>query len=347
MDEETRFDGPDPKSGIGKSGLRAAFVALTCLVLIVTLSVAMAFNKDVEPSLGNGPGTEDVGDLNPGGTTETPGETTQNPGETTQNPEQDVVRELTEDEKRDVIFEEMFGEGIVAFEDEMLLIDNNATMEIDGQEVDAVKLILEGFVMLEDGTEDFRIVSASVQKTAENENMTAKELALYIYNQSKSTLEMKNDDIVGSFELGDNVLTNKIAGTRVLLDAVRGEDGQISEEEHARYDSYRDNLCEATGFDSAKHNVHISSFNIDVVDNRGNVEFVTLYSIHDLDGKLLGYYESNMPVEGRFLEESLQNEVLSGTAFDLKPFMTIKAVDSKGVALDQNATIETSAEVSR
>lgn len=347
MDEETRFDGPEPKNGIGKSGLRAAFVALTCFVLVVTMAVAMAFNKDVDPSLGNGPGTEDVGDLGPGGTTDNPGGTTETPGDTTQNPEQDVVRELTEDEKKEALFREMFGEGVVEFEKEMLLVDNNSTMEIDGKEVDAVKLILEGFVTLEDGSKDFRVVSSSVQKTEENKDLTADELALHIFDQSKSTLQVKNDSLVGEFELADEVLINKIAGSRVLLDAVRGDDGQIDEDEHRRYDSYRDNLCDATGYDSARHNVHISNFNIDIVDNRGNAEFVTLYSIHDLEGKIIGYYESRMPVEGRFLEDSLHTELLPGIKFDLKPHTTIVEVDSKGVPLDQNATIETSAEVSR
>ena len=116
-DEIERYDTPKPKNGIGKSGIVAIVISVACFLAATIGGIQMALSgQGDEPAKDPTYSEESSNPTNPEqGETTTPtnpeqGETT-NPGGDTTKPEEDVVRDLTEEEKKDIVIQAMLGEG--------------------------------------------------------------------------------------------------------------------------------------------------------------------------------------------------------------------------------------------
>ena len=338
-DEIKRYDTPKPRNGIGKSGVLAIVISVACFLAATIGGIQMALSgQGDEPAKDPTYSEESSNPTNPEqGETTTPtnpeqGETT-NPGGDTTKPEEDVVRDLTEEEKKDIVIQAMLGEGYIEYEGYTSMVNSDCVIEIDGQEVEGIKLIYEAKVTREDGLVDHRVVSAAVEKNAENENMTPDELAVYIYNKGTSSLVVKNDEYEGTFVFGEDTVTKSIEGSKSLRDSVK--DGKtVTEDGYNKIDCLRENLCNAAGKDADRHNAIVTDFFEQTVNDKGDVEFVLMYQIYSLDGKLVGHYMTVFASDAEFAEVVKNEEILSGTNWKFSDVADTIQVDRNGMAID-------------
>lgn len=339
-DEIERYDTPKPKNGIGKSGIVAIVISVACFLAVTIGGIQMALSGQVdEPEKDPTYSEETTTPTNPEqGETTTPtnpeqGETTNPGGDTTTTPEEDVVRELTDDEKADVVFVTMFGDGYVDYEAYTAMVNDDCVIEKDGQEVEAIKLIYEAKLTKEDGTVDYRVVSAAVEKNAENKNMTPDELAVYIFNKGESTLVVKNDEYTGGFAFSEDTVTNGVEGSKSLRDSVK--DGKtVTDDGYTKIDCLRENLCNAAGKDADRHNAIVTDFFEQTVNEKGDVEFVLMFQVYSLDGKLVGHYMTVFASDAQFADVVKNEEILSGTNWKFSDVADTIQVDRNGMAID-------------
>jgi hypothetical protein len=333
QNEDNRFSSPNPKNGIGRSSLAAIAVCLICIVAITVGGIKMALTGETnlpekEPTYSG----EVFDPTDPSG----PGETTEptdpsGPGTSTET--EDVVRELTEAEKADILFKDMFKEFGKEAEKCNTYVNNDCVIEVDGQEVEAIKLMYEAKITREDGLVDYRIVSIATEKTEENKDMSANELAVLLFDQGESNMVVKNDVIEGEFELGEDVIVNNLEGSKALRDNVK--DGKtITNKAYEKLDFLRKNLCDAAGSNHTKYKSVVTDFYERDINAEGDMEYIIMFDVYDLDGKLVKRCKTTFACDAEFRDSTLHDEILSGSKWDFSLVAETVQVDRNGNTLE-------------
>ena len=336
-----RYDTPNPRNGIGKSGIAAVAIAIACAITITLGSLAMIFHKEPEQPLPTPPGQTDVdpGVTDPGvtdpGVTD-PGVTDpgENPGGSDINKEES--RELNVAEKIAVVQTQMFGVDYDSIDLLKEYVNDECFMEIDGQDVEAIKVIYEAAITKQNGTVDYRTVSATTPINETNQNMDASELATYLFDTANTDMVVKGDYIHGEFEF-NNTAINRVEGSRTVRETVKSG-SVVDAEGYARIECLRDNLCVAAGYNTNDYDVIVTDLFERDVNNRGDVEFVIGYDVYDEFGCVIAHHVSVIPSDAKFKETVLQDEILSGTRYDMSDIITSTVeVDRNGNPLTVSA----------
>jgi hypothetical protein len=328
-----RYSDPKPRNGIGKSGVAAVAICVICAVAMTFSSIAMILK-----------GAPDNPEPTPPGQTETtPGTTppdiddpvVDGPGGT--ETEKDVIRELTLEEKCEVVGFNMFGEGYTSIEALKVFVNDECSMELDGKEVEAIKLIAEAKLTRANGEVDYRMASISTPINEENKNMDALELSEYLFDNGNTNMKYNETQkrFEGSFEFGEQTKQNRLEGSVAVREDLKN--GKVLDQNgYKTLEALRDNLCRAVGFDVGECDVIITDFIEREVNAKGDVEFVIRYDVYDETGCVAYHYESIIESDAMFRDKVKEDEIYSTSEYDMNLIISqTTEVDRYGKPLNQ------------
>lgn len=334
-EDNNRYSDPKPRNGIGKSGFAALTICILCTVVMTVSGLTMLFNKepvnpgttppgqtDTNPGIET-PGTETPGTETPG--TETPG--TDNPGGS--DVVQDVIRELTAEEKYEVVVSKMFGQGYTSIEVLNQLVNDECFIEVDGQEIEAIKVIIDAKTEGQRGT-DYMTISAVTPLTEENQNMNAYELIEYLFDSGIGNMQYNETQkqFEGTFDFAEQTAVG-LEGSRAVREDVRN--GKVVDADgYNKIECLRENLCVAAGYNTQDYKVIITDMIEREINAKGDVEFVIRYDVYDETGCVMAHHESIIESDAKFRETVKADEIYSGTRYDMSTII------SKTVELDRN-----------